>query len=94
MPLFDYQCQSCGHQFETLQSVNDAPLEQCPECNDHALKKLVSAPAFAFKGSGWYKDLYGSSGTNAKPSTPTNTESKPAETKKTDVKPKAAKTST
>lgn len=85
MPLYDYKCDACGHQFETMQSMNDDPLTRCPECDDNTLKKMVSAPSFAFKGSGWYKDLYGSSG--AKPAA---SESKPAETKKSDSKPKAA----
>jgi putative FmdB family regulatory protein len=89
MPFYDYHCQACGHEFETMQGINDAPLTECPNCGDNTLKKQVSAPAFAFKGSGWYKDLYGSS--KAKPSeSKTSTESKPADTKKSDAKPKAA----
>ncbi len=59
MPLYDYRCHACEHQFEELQAVGDPPLETCPNCGQSSLKKLVSAPSFAFKGSGWYKDLYG-----------------------------------
>lgn len=93
MPFYDYKCQSCGHQFEALQGINDDPLTQCPECNDHTLNKLVSAPAFSFKGSGWYKDLYGSSASKPAETKTSTTESAPAETKtsdKPDTKPSAA----
>ncbi len=62
MPLYDYACGQCDHEFEALQSMNDAPLVICPECTKNTLKKKASAPAFAFKGGGWYKDLYGSAG--------------------------------
>ncbi|CAM2009366.1 FmdB family zinc ribbon protein [Acanthopleuribacter pedis] len=62
MPLYDYQCPVCEHEFETLQGINDEPLAVCPECGASELRKKVSAPAFTFKGGGWYKDLYGSSG--------------------------------
>lgn len=59
MPLYDYRCTACDHEFEILQGINDEPLRECPDCHKPALKKKVSAPAFAFKGDGWYKDLYG-----------------------------------
>jgi len=66
MPLYDYRCGECAHEFEVLQGISDSPLTSCPECKEDTLKKLASAPAFTFKGGGWYKDGYGSS--NAKPS--------------------------
>jgi putative FmdB family regulatory protein len=53
MPLYEYQCDACGHRFETIQKFSDAPLESCPNCGG-ALRKLQAAPAFQFKGSGWY----------------------------------------
>ena len=59
MPLYDYRCQECDHEVEALQTMSDAPLTLCPNCQKEALKKMVSAPAFSFKGDGWYKDLYG-----------------------------------
>lgn len=61
MPLREYLCEACEHQFETIQGVNDAPLTTCPECGKERLKKLIAAPAFNLKGGGWYKDLYSSS---------------------------------
>jgi putative FmdB family regulatory protein len=57
MPLYEYACQSCGRRTEALQRVSDAPLSVCPHCGGE-LKKLVSAPAFQFKGSGWYVTDY------------------------------------
>lgn len=53
MPIFDYQCQDCGHLFDALQKISDAPLTECPECGQPGLKKLLSAPRFQLKGKGW-----------------------------------------
>ena len=55
MPLYEYQCQACGHQLEALQSLQDSPLVDCPACNKPELKKLISAPGFRLKGQGWYE---------------------------------------
>jgi putative FmdB family regulatory protein len=55
MPIYEYQCAACGHIFDSLQKVSEAPLTKCPDCGEEALKKLVSAPAFRLKGSGWYE---------------------------------------
>jgi len=60
MPLYDYRCKSCRHELEALQGINEAPLTDCPECGAASLEKVPSAPAFSFKGGGWYKDLYSS----------------------------------
>jgi putative FmdB family regulatory protein len=53
MPLYEYQCEACGHRFETIQKFSDPPIEACPKCGG-AVHKLQSAPAFQFKGTGWY----------------------------------------
>lgn len=55
MPIFAYQCGACGHRFDELQKLADAPLTICPECGDASLKKLLSAPSFHLKGGGWRK---------------------------------------
>jgi putative FmdB family regulatory protein len=55
MPIYEYQCSSCGHSLEVIQKVSDAPREECPECHQNTLKKRVSAPAFRLKGGGWYE---------------------------------------
>lgn len=53
MPLYEYQCESCGHRFEVIQKFSDAPIEVCPKCGAK-VHKLISSPAIQFKGSGWY----------------------------------------
>ena len=55
MPIFDYQCEACGHSFDALQKVGEGPLRKCPECGKLKLKKQLAAPNFHLKGSGWYK---------------------------------------
>ena len=55
MPIYEYQCEKCGFHFDKLQNLREPPLEKCPECKVSALKKLVSAPSFKLKGSGWYE---------------------------------------
>ena len=61
MPLYEYRCQVCGEISEVLQRMDDAPLSECPRCGG-ALRKMASAPALQFKGSGWYVTDYGRSG--------------------------------
>ncbi|MCB1853298.1 MAG: zinc ribbon domain-containing protein [Pseudomonadales bacterium] len=55
MPIYEYQCQSCGKELEALQKISDDPLQDCPECGKPALKKKVTAAAFRLKGGGWYE---------------------------------------
>ncbi len=55
MPIYEYACQKCGHAFDALQKVSDGPLRKCPECGAMRLKRLVSAPQFRLKGTGWYE---------------------------------------
>ncbi len=65
MPIYEYQCQDCGHQLEAIRKFSDPPLEECPECGKPGLKKLVSAPSFRLKGGGWYETDF-KSGDNKK----------------------------
>ncbi len=55
MPIYEYGCEQCGHEFEALQKMSDEPLKKCPNCNAESLKKKVSAAAFRLKGGGWYE---------------------------------------
>lgn len=59
MPLYEYRCGKCGKLTEVIQSFSEKPLRICPHCGERALKKLMSAPAIQFKGSGWYVTDYG-----------------------------------
>ena len=55
MPIYEYQCEACGHKLEKLQKLSDDPLKLCPDCEKPEMKKLISAVAFRLKGSGWYE---------------------------------------
>lgn len=55
MPFYEYQCQACRSHHEVLQKISDPPLKKCPTCQKSALTKLISAPVFRLKGSGWYE---------------------------------------
>jgi putative FmdB family regulatory protein len=61
MPLYEYECEACGHRFEVIQKFSDAPVETCPACGG-AVRKLLSSPAIQFKGSGWYITDYARKG--------------------------------
>jgi putative FmdB family regulatory protein len=62
MPTYEYQCEKCGHEFEREQRITDGPIKTCPKCKAPKAKRLISATSFVLKGSGWYSDLYSSSG--------------------------------
>lgn len=55
MPIYEYRCKQCGHEFDTLQKVSDEPLQICPACSEPTLVKKVSAAGFRLKGGGWYE---------------------------------------
>jgi putative FmdB family regulatory protein len=58
MPLYEYRCGNCGKKTEVIQNYSDKPLRICPHCGERKMKKLASAPAIQFKGSGWYVTDY------------------------------------
>jgi len=64
MPLYEYQCEACGARFEVIQRFSDPPVEVCQACGGH-VRKLLSASAIQFKGSGWYVTDYARKGTTA-----------------------------
>lgn len=83
MPIYEYQCQNCGHLFEELQSMREEPLLKCPECGKNGLKKLIGSGGIIFKGSGFYQTDYKKSGSkkeNIDTTSSSTTESKPAKT--------------
>jgi putative FmdB family regulatory protein len=55
MPFYEYECSSCHHTEEMLQKISAAPLRKCPACGKNTFKRLISAPVFRLKGSGWYE---------------------------------------
>ena len=54
MPLYEYECGACGRRFELIRRHSDQNLDRCPHCQGGPVVRLQSAPAFQFKGSGWY----------------------------------------
>jgi putative FmdB family regulatory protein len=57
LPLYEYECQKCGANFEKIQKFSDPPLTTCERCGGR-LEKLLSPPAIQFKGTGWYVTDY------------------------------------
>lgn len=96
MPIYEYDCDSCGQRTEAIQRVGERPLKICPRCGGR-LKKAISAPAVHFKGSGWYvTDYAGAKGEQKKKeasaeSKEGSSESKESGAEKTDKKEKAGK---
>ena len=64
MPLYEYECESCGYRFEVIQKFSDDPVTECRKCGA-AVRKLLSSPAIQFKGAGWYITDYARKGTTA-----------------------------
>jgi putative FmdB family regulatory protein len=62
MPLYEYECGACGERFELIQKFSDGPPEACAKCGKGPVERLVSSPAFQFKGSGWYITDYARKG--------------------------------
>ncbi len=60
MPIYEYLCEKCGHEFEREQRITADPIKTCPECKARKVKKLISQTSFVLKGGGWYNDLYSS----------------------------------
>ena len=91
MPLYEYRCTQCGHRFEKIQSFSAEPETACPKCSG-SLQRPLTAPAFQFKGAGWYVNDYapkaasGSTSSTTESTTP-SADSKPAATETPAAKP-------
>jgi putative FmdB family regulatory protein len=78
MPLYEYECQKCGHRFERIQLFSARMVKKCPECGGK-VEQMISAPAVQFKGSGWYVTDYAkksSGGSNSKAEAESKADSK------------------
>ena len=81
MPIYEYDCDSCGKRTEAIQRMGERPLKICPHCGGK-LKKAFSAPAIQFKGSGWYvNDYAGARGEQKKKEASADSKEAPAESK-------------
>lgn len=85
MPIYEFKCLKCDHQFEILQKLSDLPPAQCPSCGSKKISQVLSAPAFQFKGTGWYVTDYAKkSPTEASPGISSNEKSGKSESKPPD----------
>ncbi len=85
MPTYQYRCSHCNNEFEEFQSMKDAPLVTCPQCNEDRLYRVIGAGGgMIFKGSGFYLTDYGKNSSAKGGSTSSE---KKSETKKTDSAP-------
>jgi putative FmdB family regulatory protein len=66
LPLYEYRCKQCGHQFEKIQSFSAPEEKECPVCHGE-IERLISAPAIQFKGAGWYVNDYAAKGSKSAP---------------------------
>jgi putative FmdB family regulatory protein len=91
MPFYEYECQSCKFYTEVMQKISDPPLAKCPSCGKRTMQKLVSAPVFRLKGSGWYETDFKSDKEEKRNLAVEREESKPAaEESKSEAKTPAA----
>ena len=87
MPVYEYACEKCKHEFEVEQRISDDPVRTCPKCRARKVKRLISRTSFVLKGSGWYSDLYASPGAKKEAeSKPAESGDKPAADAKSDAK--------
>ncbi len=87
MPIHEFECLKCGHEFERFMKLSDPPVSRCPECGSKRISQLLSAPAIQFKGSGWYVNDYGKGSVGqGSDKARSNGKSKAGETKTGDTK--------
>ena len=55
MPIYEYQCQACGHQLEIMHKMSEEPSKDCPQCGQPELSRQISAAGFRLAGGGWYE---------------------------------------
>ena len=58
LPIYEYACLGCGHEFEKIQKVSDAAVRKCPACGRLKARRLISRSSFVLKGDGWYVTDY------------------------------------
>jgi putative FmdB family regulatory protein len=84
MPIYEYYCNGCGHEFELIQKITDHPVRKCEKCGKLKAKRKISHSSFVLKGSGWYTTDYGGSGSNGYQKS-SNDKNTPEEKLKTDT---------
>ena len=81
MPIYEYACAACGHQFEEWQKITDKPVKVCPKCKAKKVERLFSQTSFHLMGGGWYSDLYAGPKPNGAAEQGTSKDSTSKETK-------------
>lgn len=94
MPIYEYKCEHCFHQFEILQKMSDEPAKFCPECGKESLRKMVSAAAFKLKGTGWYETDFKEKKPKAESKTTGSDNTSSAKTESTETKKETTSKST
>ena len=61
MPIYEYACRACDHEWERVQKMTDDPVRKCPECGKEEARRLIGKPFFILKGPGWAADGYSGS---------------------------------
>ena len=85
MPVYEYLCKACDHEFEREQRITDKPLKKCPACGSMQAKRLISRTSFVLKGGGWYSDLYSTPRADAsKGANGGDSDAKPAKSEKSE----------
>jgi putative FmdB family regulatory protein len=69
MPLYEYECDSCGRRFEVILKSSDTTVEACTHCGKGPVHRQLSSPAIQFKGTGWYVTDYAQKGKSDSSST-------------------------
>lgn len=94
MPIYEYKCTGCHEQFDLVQKMNDEPIKQCPECLQETAVRLISAPNFQLKGSGWYATDFKDKGTDQKKTSSSSPSAGSSEKSVTDAKKSVEKSGT
>ncbi|HMB58131.1 MAG TPA: zinc ribbon domain-containing protein [Arenimonas sp.] len=82
MPIYAFECASCGHQFERLQKLSDVDPSDCPVCGAPQVRRQLTAPSFRLAGGGWYETDFKKDGDKKR-----NLVEKAESTPKADAKP-------
>lgn len=90
MPIYDYECTSCGLKKEVMRKISESNLTLCPACNQETFAKQVSAPSFQLSGTGWYATDFKNNGKDNNKKTQAST----ADAKTADAKTIEPSTST
>jgi putative FmdB family regulatory protein len=79
MPIYEFQCNACGHRFDRLQKLSDPDPTDCPECGAPQVQRQLSAPQFRLSGGGWYETDFKKDGDKKRNLAGDGSSSKPAE---------------